>query len=137
MQTLFGKYLMENPPRETRVYELKFTAGKSIRFDSLKEHQREALKQAESVGLYHRITDQPWIKDRPWTYTLKKPFDCLFAKCKAYVVVWFYKPRKPKRFYAIRIQNFLKMEKKIPRKSFTEEMAWYYADDLIQINNRE
>jgi len=133
MQGFFGRHLLENPPCETSVYELKFTREKSLRFDALAKHQKEALKQAESIGLYHRITDQPWIKDRPWAYTLKKPFDCLFVKCKAYVVIWFYKPRKPKIFYAIRINDFLAMETMSERKSFTEDMVERYAEDLIEI----
>ena len=134
MTTFFGRYLFENPPKETRVYELKFTASKSIRFDALSEHQRDAMKQAESVGLYHRITDQPWIKDRPRAYTLKKPFDCFFVKCRAYVVVWFYKPRKQKVFYAIRIMDFLAMEASTERKSFTEDMARECYSDLLEIS---
>ena len=134
MQAFFGKHLLKNPPEQSRVYELKFTASKSIRFDTLKKHQREAMKQAETGGLYHRITDQPWIKDRPWTFTLKKPFDCFFVKCRAYVIVWFYKPRKPKVFYAIRINDFLKMEDSTDRKSFTEEMAKEYCSDILTIS---
>jgi len=133
MQTLFGKYLLNNPPKESAVYELKFTPGKSIRFDALKGHQREGLRKAERGGFYHKITDQPWIKNRPYTYTLKKPFDCFFVKCKAYVVVWFYKPRKLKRFYRIRITDFLMMETLAKRKSFTEEMVKRYCSDFIDV----
>lgn len=134
MQTLFGRHLLENLPRETRVYELKFTAGKSIRFDALSEHQREAMRQAEGVGLYHKITDQPIFHGKRTRFHPRKPFDCFFAKCRAYVVVWFYKPRKPKRFYAIRIRDFLAMEASSERKSFTEDMARHHYSDLILIS---
>lgn len=133
MITLFGRYVFKHPSKESEVYELKVTSKKAIGFKELKSHQREALKKVELEGLYYRITDQPWIKDRPYVYTLKKPFDCFFVKCKAYVVVCFYKPRKPKVFYKIRISDFLMMENLTKRKSFTEEKVKYYCSDLIKI----
>ena len=124
MQTFFGKYLKENSPDETEVYELKFTKGISIPFDRVPEHQIEALLKSENEGLYHKITDQPWGRTSNIRYTSKKPFDCLFiTKVKAYLVVWFYVPRKPKIFYKIRIKDFLEMEKQTDRKSFTEDMV--------------
>lgn len=141
MQVLFGDYIRKNPPEQSEVYELKFTSGKSMRFAELKEHQREALASAESSGVYHRITDQPWIKDRPYAYTLKKPFDCFFIKSNAYVVVWFYQPREPKVFHLIAIGDFLRMEKLITemgtmgRKSFKEFDAVKFASLSIKISN--
>ena len=136
MQTFFGKYLLKCFPKETEVYELKFTSGKSIRFDALKKHQREALRKADRKGLYHKITDQPWGYNQKFRFTSKKPFDCFFVKCKAYVVVWFYNPREQKRFYKIRIYDFLMMETLAKRKSFTEEMAKSYCSDFILVVKR-
>lgn len=124
MQTFFGTYIKENPPRESSVYELKFTSGRSIRFDAVKEHQIEGLQGAEMDFCYHKLTDQPWMPDRPHVFQLRKPFDCFcFVGAKAYVVVWFYVPRKPKVFYFIPVFGFLQMMENSDRKSFTREMA--------------
>jgi len=125
MQSIFGKYLKEHLPQQNEVYELKMTSGTSIPFNAVREHQVENLQKAEEKDFYHRITDQPvsyyGSKAR---FTLRKPFDCLsMAKSKAYVVVWFYKPRKEKVFIKMRIEDFLRMKKYAKRKSFTEEMA--------------
>lgn len=131
MQTFFGKYLQDNLPKESEAYELKFTKGGAIPFSQIKEHQLDSLKSAEDEGLYHKITDQPWLPDRPYSYTLKKPFDCFaLAKAKGYVVVWFYKPREPKRFIKMRIKDFMRMRKYAKRKSFTEEMALGVGEEI-------
>lgn len=124
MTTLFGGYIKKNPPKESEAYELKFTSGKSLSFKEVKIHQIKALLEVEKGGLYHRITDQPWIKDRPHSYTLKKPFDCFcMNNAKAYVVIWFYKPRKSKRFLKMRIKDFLMQYELSTRKSLTEKKA--------------
>ena len=142
MQSLFGKYVKAHMPEETEAYELKYTSGTSIPFNAVQEHQVDALTKAECGwpdvkgmgGLYHRITDQPWIADRPYSYTLKKPFDCfVLVNVKAYVVVWFYKQRQPKEFIKIRIGAFLQLRDKSNRKSFTEEMARSVAKEIIRL----
>jgi len=134
MQTFFGKYVKSNPPKENEAYELKFTSGVSLPFASIPEHQIESLLKVEDGWLYHRITDQPWIKDRPYAYTLKKPFDCLcMVNAKGFVVVWFYKPRRSKRFIKIRIKDFILLRDNSKRKSFTEAMALEIADSVIAI----
>lgn len=125
MQTLFGNYLKKNLPFESEAYELKITSGNSLPFNAVKKHQIKALLDAEGEGLYHRLTDQPWMKDRPYSYTLKKPFDCLcLVKAKGYLIIWFYKPRKPKVFFKMRIQDFLRLKESTKRKSMTEKMAF-------------
>jgi hypothetical protein len=124
MQTLFGRHIKLHPPTQTEVYELKICKGTSLSFGDLKPHQQEALVNAEDNCLYHKITDQPWIKDRPWTYTLKKPFDCfILVEVKSFVVVWYYKSRKPKIFIKIPIKEFLKEQTISARKSLTEKRA--------------
>jgi len=134
MQALFGKYVKKYPPKESETYELKFSAKGLIAFDQVSEHQIESLKAAEEGGLYHRITDQPWIENRPYAYTLKKPFDCFFLnKVKSYVAILFYTPRKDKIVYLIRIDNFLKMKEKSERKSFTEETANRFSSKVYLI----
>lgn len=124
MQRLFGAFLKKSPPEETEIYELKFTNGSSISFSKIKTHQIEALKQAKEKSLYHKITDLPWGLTKKFRFASKKPFDCFcLVKTRAFIVVWFYKPRKEKIFIKITIDKFLKMMNNTNRKSFTEEMA--------------
>ncbi len=125
MQSFFGRYLQTHLPGQNEVYELKMTSGTSIPFNSIKDHQVENLQRAERGDFYHRITDQPvsyyGSKAR---FSIQKPFDCLsMTKSKAYVVVWFYKPRQEKVFIKMRIEDYLRMKEHAKRKSFTEEMA--------------
>ena len=110
------------------VFELKLCKGTSIGFSSVAEHQREALLQVSTEGLYHKIADSPvsWGGQR---FTKKKPFDCFYLKgVPAYVVIQFYKPRKKKDVYYIPITRFLKAEEEAKRKSLTEEMCNEISD---------
>ena len=132
MQTLFGKYLKDTPPKETEVYELKIVKGKSLPFDSVKVHQREALLDVETKSLYHKITDFPIFQGSKTRFTRPKPFDCIcFQGTKAYVVVWFFVPRTKKVFYKIRIKDFLELEKNAGRKSMTEKMVKEIGVEII------
>jgi len=134
MQKFFADYLQEHLPESNEVYELKMTSGNSIRFDAVKEHQIENLQKAEQGTFYYRIIDQPWIAERKWAFQLKKPFDCFcIAKSKAYIVVWFYVPRTPKKFIKIKIHDFLQMKKYSERKSFTEDMAIDFCEEVLEI----
>jgi hypothetical protein len=136
MQTMWTKYIEAHQPKESEVWELKFTKTSSLRFDAVKNHQRDALLLASSHGLYHKIQDIPvTYYGSKARFTHQSPFDCMFiTDAKAFVVVWFYKPRQPKIFIKIDIRDFLLMEKATERKSFTEEMALKYGYE-ININN--
>jgi len=135
MQGFFGKFIEKNPPKESEACELKITSSISIPFDAVKDHQVKALLEVESTGLYHRITDQPWIEDRPHAFTKPKPFDCFFMRNnKAFVVVWFYKARQKKKFIKIRINDFLKLKATCGRKSFTEPMVLEIASEVLNIS---
>ena len=104
------------------VFELKFCKGKSIRFDSVAEHQEAALLAVEGDGLYHKITDQPFLKDM--NFQRKKPFDCFnLAGIPAYVVIMWWIPRKKKNVYYIPINKWCCFRDKADKKSITEEMA--------------
>lgn len=123
-QTLFGKYLTKNPPRQTEVYELKFTKTKSMRWDNVKEHQIEALLKAEGGHLYHKITDSPtsWGAGTKLRFTSQKPFDCMsLVKTPAFVVIWFYVPRAKKVFHKIPAKTYGHLAFNAPKKSFREE----------------
>lgn len=131
MQVLFGKHIKENLPTESEVYELKICKTKSIRWDRVADHQLQALLYTSGeLGQYHKLTDQAWRKEGGFTY--QKPYDCQYLKfTSAFIVVWFYKPRKPKVFIKITIDDFLKMKKQAKRKSFTEEMALQYGTEIL------
>ena len=115
MQTFFGQYLKDNPPVETEKYELKIAKGKSIRWDRVAEHQLVALLDPLQ---YHKIPDMASIGG----YSAPKPYDCYFmVGVEGYVIVWFYKPRQPKVFHKIAIQDYIDLMKVAPRKSYREE----------------
>jgi len=104
------------------VFELKFCKGTSIRFDSVAQHQEDALLAVEGDGLYHKITDQPFLKDM--NFQRKKPFDCFnLAGIPAYVVIMFWEARKKKNVYYIGIKQWRTLRDVAGRKSITEEMA--------------
>lgn len=131
MQTMFGSYLKNNPPKKTEVYELKICKGTSLSFNAIKEHQIKGLLDA-NTGLYHKITDFPMFAGSRARFNRPKPFDCLvFNKVIGYVVVWFYKPRQKKIFYKIPIKKFLKLKEVSTRKSFTEAMIENISEKII------
>ena len=115
------------------VFELKFCKGKSLPFSALVKHQEEALLEASSSeGVFHKITDQPIFKNEDiktkTRFTKKKPFDCFLLKnTNAYVVVMWWVPRKKKKAYYIRIQDWILARGKAGRKSITEDIARIYA----------
>ena len=125
IQTDFGKR-----NRYPGIFELKLCKGKSLPFDALADHQELALLDISSTkGLYHKISDFPIFTASKARFNRKKPFDCFFLVCQpAYVVVCFYVPRKKKRLYYIRIQDFIEMRNKADRKSITEQMAIEYSE---------
>lgn len=139
-QTLFGKWLKVNPPKQTEVYELKFVnteRSRALPFNNVPDHQIKGLLAAEDSGLYHKITDFPMFAGSRVRFNRPKPFDCAsFNKAPAFVVVWFYKPRQPKLFYKIPIKRFLDLRDKADRKSMTEEMASKVASQTIHYDIR-
>lgn len=124
MQTLFTAFVKSHLPESSEVYELKICKGTSLPFSQVQPHQEQALLSAHGMGLFHKITDQPWIKDRPYTFTAKKPFDCFaLVGVKAFVVVWYYHKGKAKVFVKIPIDVFIHERETCGRKSLTEQRA--------------
>lgn len=118
-QTLFGK-------RNTihGVFELKFTKGKSLPFNSLAEHQEKSLLKVTQGGLYHKISDFPIFSGSGVRFNRPKPFDCFFlTQTMAYVVVMWWIPRKKKNVYYIKIEDWIETRSRASRKSITEDMA--------------
>jgi len=122
-QKMFGTWIKENE-QATTAFELKICKLKSLSFDSVKEHQVEALVEAKHGYLYHKISDSPIFPGHKTRFTKPKPFDCLvISESKAYVVIWYYHPRQPKEMIWIDINDWLKEVKASDRKSLTEERA--------------
>ena len=124
-QTLFGRYLKDNPPTKTEKYELKMTSTKSIRWDMVAHHQVKALLDPLQ---YHKIPDMASIGG----YSSPKPYDCfVMIGVQGYVVVWFYKPRQPKVFHKIKIEDYLEAMSTAPRKSYREEDIEKISERII------
>jgi len=118
MQSKFTKWLRVN--RQPGGYELKLCKKKSMPFNAVQEHQVNALIQTETVGLAYKISDfSPEMK----------PYDCIYIKGPAYVVIGFWEPRSL-RVYVIRIYDFITMRDEAGRKSMTEEMAIEYGNKI-------
>ncbi len=131
MQTLFRDYIAKNPPEETEVYELKIEKGNRLSFSAVKPHQISALLKVQEGSLFYKITDQPWGYNPKFRFTAQKPFDCMsLVKVKAFIVVWFFKPRQHKIFYKIPILDFIKLEQQSSMKSFTESEAKIIGEAL-------
>ncbi len=123
MQTLFGKYLRQNSPNQTEVYELKISRGPSLPFNSLQDHQAKALLEVET-GFFHKLTDPPIFYGGKMRFNVPRPFDCLYVKkALGFVVLWFYHPREQKVFIKIPIKEFLHERDISTRKSITEIRA--------------
>lgn len=96
------------------AFELKMTKGKSLPFNALKEHQKQALLATKHNFICHKIADDS---------VGFKPYDVFaLGNTFAYVVVQFY-TRGCKDFYLIDIDDWCKAEIESERKSLTEEMA--------------
>lgn len=141
-QRMFKKFVEVNKGHhdllhQTTVWELKIAKTKSIGFDRVAPHQVTALQEVKAGGFYRKITDSPvsWGQDTKMRYTEKKPFDCMMIKThRAFVVIWFYKPRQDKFMYWIDIDDFCYMVKTANRKSMTEDMAEESAAYIIQFD---
>ena len=98
----------------TCAVELKICKGLSLPFSAVVEHQVRALKIAKHGVLRYKIPDCGY----------QNPFDIIvLAKVPAFVVIVFYKPRKPIEFLFIDIDVFMQEKEISKRKSLTEETA--------------
>ena len=134
MQRMFGKYIQENKPKRTEVYELKIAKLNNLPFSAVKDHQTESLVNcATHTGEYHKIADMTFGRSG-FGSALKKPFDCMFiANAPTYVILWFYVPRTKKKFYKINIFEWNRCKGATQRKSITEEMALQIAEEVIEL----
>ena len=137
MQTLFRKHLEKTPPREPEVYELKICRSKSLPFDALKVHQKNALI-AVTKGFFHKLIDPPiWTGMEQTRFNKPRPFDCFYLRnINGFVVIWFYKPREKKIFIKIPILKWVELEATAGRKSITEEMANSVGQSMYITNEK-
>ena len=123
-QSLFTKWVKQRKWESSVVVELKLAKGGSLPFEAVKPWQVEGLQNAQSKGVYHKISDLPAYKGSQTTWASKKPFDCFWIiNALAYVAIWYYHPRQKKEFILIPINVFLKEKEQSDRKSLTEERA--------------
>lgn len=132
MQIMWTAYLRKNKPITTTVYELKIVKGTSLPFDRVADHQVANLIACRtSDGYYHKIPDMAAQNG----YSSVKPYDCQFiVRSKAYLVLWFYKPRQPKVFYLVDIFEWQRIKGVIQRKSVTEDIIKTIAEESICIS---
>lgn len=114
-QSLFTKYAKKNF-RTTSAFELKICKTNRLAYSKFQPHQLPALYKAKHSCVFHKISDQS---------AGYKPWDA-FNLCNspAYIVILFYKPRQPKEFIMIDIDDFLKFQTDNPKsKSITKEQC--------------
>jgi len=135
MQIMFTKYIKLHPPVSSECYELKICKGISLPFNAVKEHQVANLVDCETdSGLFYKIQDMHAANG----FADPKPFDCFYTcNTKAFIVIWFYKPRQPKIFYKIPIFEWIGASKGATRKSITEDMVKLIASEEIVIKSKD
>lgn len=132
MQTIFGRYIRTIKPKRSAVFELKISKGKSLPFNALKDHQIAALQGVTELGFYHKLIDPPVFANMETRFNAPRPFDCLYLKgIEAFVVIWFYHERQPKKFIFIPISRFLDERDNSDRKSLTEERAKEIGTEIL------
>jgi hypothetical protein len=123
LQSLFKIWIKKNhDPEKNTVWELKIEKGKSFAFSRVADHQIDGLQSAKHKGLYYKIADAPFGHSG-YRFHKPKPFDCLFIRGDAYVVIVFYEIRKKKRMYWIDVDKFVEERDTSTRKSLTEDRA--------------
>lgn len=107
-------------------FELKFvntTRKKSINAErDFKAHQLPMLHLIKHEGIVYTISNQSFGK---------KPFDSMKIQGDAFVVILFWKPRKPKVFYMVDIDNwYAMMDENYPVLNFTEPIISTYTQHV-------
>ena len=131
-QTLFGNYIRTHKFQKSAVFELKISKSTSLPFNVVKDHQIQALQAVTGEGFYYKITDPPIFGNMQTRFNAPRPFDCMLLKeIKAFIVIVFYHPRKPKQFIFIPISTFLYERDSSHRKSLTEKRALEISSGTI------
>ena len=112
LQCFFRNWLKANW-KSSAAFELKICKTDRFNLKCIAEHQINNLKMA-SHGLFtYKLPD----------LGLQNPFDCFtLFQVPSFVVIFFYKPRQPKKFYLISI-GVINILLKHKVKSINEENA--------------
>lgn len=90
------------------AFELKIEKTNKFNFNRVSKNQIDSLFNARHSTLYYKINDLPIYAGSRTRFCNPKPFDCIvLCYCESYIVLWFYKPRKKKIMYWIKIDNFI------------------------------
>lgn len=112
LQSMFRNWLRANW-KSSAAFELKICKTERFNLKCIAEHQLGNLSMVQQGLFSYKLPD----------LGLQNPFDSFtLYKAEAYVVIFFYKPRQPKKFYMIQIDTIL-IAKHNGYKSITEEQA--------------
>ena len=108
--TIYFRHWLKANPMHTAAFELKQTTADSLPFNSVSDHQINALLAVSSSGLLYKIPDDS---------RGIKPFDMVYFRNElSYIVVKF-----PKHFEIISINTWILERGRSKRKSLTSERA--------------
>ena len=94
LQCLFRNWLKANW-KSSAAFELKICKTDRFNLKCIAEHQIANLKLVNEGLFFFKLAD----------LGLQNPWDCFtLYKEEAYLVLFFYKPRQPKKFYLIPIE---------------------------------
>lgn len=112
LQCLFRNWLRANW-KSSAAFELKICKTDRFNLKCIAPHQLANLELANNRLFTYKLPD----------LGLQNPFDCLtLFQVPAYVVIFFYKPRQPKKFHAIPIGHVIAYINS-GQKSLTEKEA--------------
>ena len=108
--TQFTKWLKAFK-NESMAFEVKVVRGKSLPFNAVKDHQRDALYATKHNKVVWKIPDDG----------RQKPFDgFILANVPSFVVIYFISNGN-KKFYMVDIDEWISYSRESQRKSITEE----------------
>lgn len=122
---------------QSSAFELKCLKGKSLSLKSIGDHQIDSLIKVKRYGMYYKINDAPFFKDKfnRLRFTQKKPFDCFLLKnCQAFFVILSQKNNEKPIMYWIDIDLFVNIRvqaieagmKSIPLSTLIDHSCFYH-----------
>lgn len=127
LTTQFAHWVSENKERLTPfVFEAKMVRlakKKSLGLSEFKPHQIPNLLKASDSGLYWKIPDLGSLN----------PFDGFFFRGNAYVVIFWYEPRKLKLCTVIDVWDFVKHLDETGKKSIRQKEAEKIAEYCFEM----
>lgn len=120
---MFRNWLKANW-KSSAAFELKMCKLNTFALSQIADHQLSNLRMINEGLFSYKIPD----------LGLQNPMDCFtLYKAEAYIVIFFYKPRQPKKFYMIPIVSIIGLlDDNI--KSLSEPRAAELAEVVGEIN---